>query len=206
MTDDEVTDADLALGDAQVEAIDAALAATSDDLTDTSAALVTANGAVAQLMVTIKALRAASFLSLDTPDERRLAAMLYNALEPIEQIAKGHRRMIESGFRRALIEEDALALVIDDTRKVTLTLPDAHYEVDGQNLYHDLKALVGTILTEQQLEDAVRPVVIYEMNHTKLNALHKNMGARVQAIIDRYRVRVPGDPAKGKVVIPKFQS
>lgn len=204
MTDDDfdVTEDDLAVAAAATDAIDEALASTSDDLTDTSALLVTANGAVAQLASIVSALRDVAFLALDTPDERRLAVMLYNRLGPIEELAKMHRRHIESALRRRMIDESATKLSIGDDRVVSLSLPESKYAVDGQGLYNGLRALVGTVLTERQLEEAIHPEVRYVANHTKLNALHKNMGAKVQAVIDENRTKIAGDPAMGKVVIP----
>lgn len=201
--DDDVTDADLDAAVAASTATDEALALTEDELTDASAALVRANAAVAAFAAAFEALRAVVLLPLDTIDERRLAVMLHQRLGPIEEVAKGHRRYIESALRRRMVDEGATKLAIGAGQVVSLATPEARYVVREQALYEGLRALVGTVITEQQLEDAIHPEVRYVANHTKLNALHKNMGTRVQEVIDANRTKVPGDPAAGKVVIPE---
>lgn len=193
------------MSDARSDAIDSALSVIEEpDLTHETTALVTANGAVAAFSEVVEALKDTSFLRLDTPDKRRLAAMLHERISPVESVLRSHRIMIESSFRRYLIEEGAIKATLGDgTPPVTLLVPDARYETDEQALFEGLKALVGTSLTEKQLADAIHIEVHYKVNHAKLNALHKNMGTKVQEVIDRNRRRIPGDPANGKVVMPK---
>lgn len=201
---DVVTDDDLAIGDAKALAIDEALASTEDELDDTSAALVAANGAVALFSKALDALRATSFLELDTPDQRRLAVMLHERLGPIEEVAAGHRRMIESQFKRMLVEEGAVRISLGDDRFVGYVPPASTYRVDGQALWDGLRKLVAQgVLTERQVEDAIHPEVTYHPNHTKLNALHRNMGTRVAAVIDQHRTLVEADPMRGYVTMPK---
>lgn len=204
MTDDVVTDDDLAVGDARAQAIDEALATTEDDLDDTSTALVTANGAVAMFAQVVEALRAVSFLDLDTPDQRRLAVMLYERLGPIEEIAAGHRRMIEAQFKRMLVDEGATRISLGDDRFVGYVPPPTSYRVREQALYEGLRELVDAgVVTERQVEEAIHPETYYKVNHTKLNGLHRNMGTRVAAVIDENRVAEQPDPNRGRVSMPK---
>lgn len=147
-------------------------------------------------------------LDLSKPEVREQSVEAYEVLKNLGSVLNAKAHAIRLAWLRHLVRTgDRRVIVPWAGRKgaVTYEPPRNVWVVPGNEaaaMHRELSALVEEgLLTEEELELAVRPVLAYKSDHSRLNALARK-SERMKAIIDAHRTSEAGDPMSGKISFP----
>jgi hypothetical protein len=137
-------------------------------------------------------------------EERAAIVDLYWTIKGLADHLYHRKKAIEYAWSAAFEQLGSAKLPLGEGKFVTYS-PASEYEVDGPTLRKELLSLAERgLLTTDEVDDAIAPVVTYKANHTKLNAFLRR-GTEVAEVIESCRTRkVPtGATATGKITFPK---
>lgn len=166
--------------------------------------------AIARETITQLALEVETYaVATTTPDERQALADFYWTLRRLTEPLEARRKAIEYAWARAFTAPDspfyaAKKIALPDGRMVEFVAPAKSYKVDGPTLRKELLALAERgLLTTDEVDKAIAPVVEWKPNHTALNTLVRQRGAEVAEVIAACRTEVEPIAGAGKVTIPE---
>ena len=148
-------------------------------------------------------------LDLTNAEIRAQSVEAYEVLANLASHLRAKSNVIRLSWLRHMVTTgDRKVMVPWQGRRATVAYepPRNTWEVKGNDageMHKELAALIPEgLLSEEELELAVRPVVAYQTNHTKLGALARR-SERMKAIIDAHRHLAEPDPMAGTVRFPE---
>lgn len=171
-----------------------------EEITRTNAAVLQS----AEIIVSaLRALEIPGPLDLNA-EERAAIVTLYWTIKGLADHLYHRKKAIELSWSVAFEQLGSSKLPLGKGKFVTYS-PASEYEVDGPTLRKELLALAERgLLTTDEVDEAIAPIVTYKANHTKLNSFLRR-GTEVAEVIESCRTRkVPtGATAAGKITFPK---
>lgn len=163
---------------------------------------------VANRLLSLLADQQLQYLDMRKAPDRNDAVEAYELLTSLANVISAKARIIRNVMTRFMVENGTKKLYVDlptGRASVSYTPPKNAYVVsgnDGAAMHKELTALVESgVVTEDEVEAAVRPVISYQVNHTHLNKL-VNRSEQAAEIVARYRHLEERDPLTGHVAFP----